>query len=97
MAEDKISQMLKLDDQALAAALGFADKVKSFKDDLTRADKLEPKFRKGVNESLEKMFKPNIWPEDLKYKVDHAEKKQKDPDCDGPADVVTCAGDCGCD
>lgn len=97
MAEDKISQMLKLDDAALAKALGFADKVKSFKEDLTRADKLEPKFRTGVNESLEKMFQPNIWPEDLKYKVDKAERKQKDPDCDGPADVVSCAGDCSCD
>lgn len=97
MAEDKISQMLKLDDQALAKELGFADKVKSFKEDLARADKLEPKFRKGVNESLEKMFQPNIWPEDLKHRVNQAERKQKDPDCGGPADVVSTCGDCGCD
>lgn len=89
---DIINELSGLDDASLGAKLGFNDKVKAFRDDLARADKLSGDARKSVVKAIDQMFKPNIYPDELRWKVESAERKEKCKTT--PASVVT---DAGCD
>lgn len=89
---DIIDELLGMDDAALTAKLGFADRVKSFKMDLERASKLTGDGRTDVASSLTKMFVPSTYAaDDLGWKVDRAEKKAKGKLT--PTDLVN---ECGC-
>lgn len=87
---DLIEELSGLDDNALSAKLGMADKLKEFKSNLARASKLEGKARAKVVAHLTRTFTPHTYEiEDLSWQIDRAEGKDK---C-GPAQLVA---DCGC-
>jgi hypothetical protein len=89
---DLIDELSGMDDAALANKLGFADKVKAFRDDLARAGKLAGDPRKKVLDTLDRMFRPSIYPDELHYTVESAERKAAGKTT--PSEIVSCCGDC---
>lgn len=90
---DLITELSAMDDAALAAKLGFSDKVKAFRDDLARADKLTGDPRTSVEKALNQMFTPNVYPDELRWKVESAERKAAGKTT--PSEIVGCCSDCG--
>lgn len=92
---DKIDELAALDDTELAKALGIADKVSKARKDLDEMQKLSGEARKIALERVEKMFKPNIYPEEFNWITKDAEReaerkaktKAKDCNCTG-ADLL---------
>lgn len=72
---DQIKTLLALDDAELSAKLGYTKKLEGFKEDLMEADKLTSDARKKVEDRLESMFTPNIWPDELHHVVESAKRK----------------------
>ena len=89
---DMISELVGMDDTALAAKLGFDDQVASFKKQMERADKLTGDARDKVLRQLTSMFTPQSYAiSDIGYTIDRAEAKNKGKTT--PADIVSCC--CG--
>jgi hypothetical protein len=89
---DLIDELLGMDDAALATKLGFNDRVKQFKADLTRASKLQGDGRKKVATTLSKMFTPQSYAvEDLGWQIDSAERKANGKT--SPAEIAGCCCD----
>lgn len=78
-------------DEQLSEALGFNAKIEDFKSQIAEADSLKGNARKEVEQEIERMFSPRVYPEDLKYKVEHAKHKASRKDGKGEACY------CGCD
>lgn len=89
---DIIDELSGMDDAALGAKLGFQDKVKAFRDDLARAQKLSGKPRDKLVKSVESMFVPNVYPDELRWKIEDAECSAKNSTT--PASVLKGACDC---
>lgn len=71
---------------------GYDRQVAEFKDTLSEAEKLPPKGKEKVEDRLNEMLSPRIYPEDLKYTVESAKRKEqsgKEALCDcSPASVL---------
>lgn len=85
---DQIKALLALDDAELSVKLGYAKKIESFKEDLMEADKLTGEARDEVNEKIDQMLTPNIWPEDLKHSIERAKRKGAKGNKTTPASVL---------
>lgn len=90
---DLIDELAGMDDAALGAKLGFNDKVSNFRADLKRAQALSGKPREKVESHLKSMFTPHVYTEDLKWRVDDAERLAKGKT--SPCSIVQEAG-CDC-
>lgn len=91
---DLIDELLGMDDAALGKKLGFDDKVKQFKVDLTRAAKLKDDGRKQIVGRLTRMFTPDTYMVgDMSYELERAEKKEQGKTT--PESIVNCC--CGDD
>jgi hypothetical protein len=77
MIESDIKALLKLDDTGLAEILGFNRKVAAFREDLQEADKLTGKAREEVQERVDEMLTPNVYPGDLGYAIERATRKKQ--------------------
>lgn len=95
---DQIKTLLALSDDELAAKLGYAKRIADFRADLERGGALTGEPRKLVEDKINSMLTPNIWPEDLKYTVERAERKASGKDKTTPESVLEgccepCSGD----
>lgn len=91
---DMITQLVGMDDTALAKKLGFEDQVAAFKLQMARADKLTGDARTKVLSQLTNMFSPsNYAVSDIGYTIDRAEAKAKGKTT--PSDITACC--CGDD
>jgi hypothetical protein len=82
-----IDELAAMDDKALMAKLGLSTQLEDFKSALKRAKALPDKDQKAISDSLKRQLEPHIYPSELKYQVDRAERKAKGKSDDGP---------CGC-
>lgn len=64
-------------DDQLLDVLGFKNKVENFKEQIKKADELKGDARKEVESEIERMFTPHVYPEDLKWKIESAERHAK--------------------
>lgn len=91
---DIIEELSGMDDAALAVKLGFSDKVKSFREDLARAAKLQGKPRAKIEDHLTRMFTPDTYRiDDMKWQLERAEQKAAGKTT--PCEIVETCGDCG--
>jgi hypothetical protein len=89
---DMIDEMLGLGDDELGKKLGLDTELKTFKDNLTRASKLEGDARKKVLRTLVNIFTPQSYAiSDLGYSIDRAEAKAKGKTT--PEEITSCC--CG--
>ena len=77
MEKVTIKNLVGKSDEELLELLGYASKVEEFKENLAAADKLEGKAREKVEERIEKMFTPHVYPDEIKWAIEDATRKSK--------------------
>lgn len=77
MEKITLDKLKSMTDEQLLDVLGYKNKVESFKEDIAKADGLKGEARKKIEADIERMFTPHVYPEDLKWKIEHAERKAK--------------------
>lgn len=89
---DIIDDLLALDDGALSEKLGLQDRVKTFREDLEKANTLSGDAREKVVRHVNEIFTPKQYAvEDLSWQVKHAAQKAKTGS--SPSEIVGCG--CG--
>lgn len=68
-------------DPELLELLGLDQKLAVFKEALAEADTLKGEPRKKVEDRINSMLTPNIYPEDLRYAVRDAKRSGKEEMC----------------
>lgn len=94
MADDNPTpeNLLKLTDDELYDLFGLKEQLKKAKEALQKMTTLTGKGRKHAEERLKEMFTPNIYPNEFKYILESAERKnmtvaEKKADC-SPCSVL---------
>lgn len=92
MAKYTLADVKGMSDAELGALFGFPDKIKTFKDHIAEADKLPPKGKKVVEDRLNSMLNPTIYPDEIRWAIDDAKRKDRTGKdelcCCEPASVV---------
>lgn len=90
-----IEEMAGKSDAELQALLGIDKKVKAFREALEEAKGLKPEGRKAVEDRLERMLTPNVYPEDLKYAIEQAKRAEQKGSAGAKAAMQDCCP-CSC-
>lgn len=91
---DIIDELAGMDDAALGKKLGYTDKIADFRKDLKEAEGLDDKTRKIAADNIKRMFEPNIYPDEVKWKIKDAVRQTKpktNADCmceNSPASIM---------
>lgn len=72
---DIIDELSGMDDAALSKKLGYTDKVADFRKDLKEAEGLDDASRKIAADNIKRMFEPNIYPDEVKWKIKDAKRQ----------------------
>jgi hypothetical protein len=72
-----IKTLRAMDDAQLLDILGLVNTLNDFKEDLEEADKLSGKAREEVQERINNMLSPRIYPGDLGYAIEDAQRRAK--------------------
>lgn len=77
MAKVGIAELKAMDDAKLLEVLGFQQQVDQFKAQIAEADSLKGDAREKVEEEIQRMFTPHVYPGDLKYSIERAKRKNR--------------------
>lgn len=69
---DKLSELAAMTDEELSKVIGLTKKLDDAREELAEMDKLDGEARKIALERVEKMFQPNIYPDEFKWIKDDA-------------------------
>jgi hypothetical protein len=72
-----IADLKKKTDAELIELFGYDRKLEDFKEALEEGDKLTGKAREKVEDRINEMLTPRVYPEDLKYTVESAKRSAK--------------------
>lgn len=75
MAKHTVDELAGKTDAELLELLGFASQVDEFKEALGEAKALKGKARERIEERVNEMLTPHVYPGDLKYAVKSAKRE----------------------
>jgi hypothetical protein len=75
MPQYTIKDLQAKTDQELMDLLGLTNTLNGFKEDLGEADALKGKAREDVEERINDMLNPRIYPNDLSYAIEDAKRR----------------------
>lgn len=70
-----LEELKSKSDAELLEMLGFKNQLDEFKESLAEAEKLKGKAKEHVEDRVNEMLTPRIYPGDLKYAVKSAQRK----------------------
>ncbi len=70
-----IDRLQSMTDEELAEAFGFNEKLSQAKEGIAQLSKLKGKARSEAEDRIQKMFEPNVYPDEFKWIAEDAKRK----------------------
>jgi hypothetical protein len=77
MPKIRIKDLKTKSDAELLELLGYTNKLAEFKTNIAEADKLTGKARELVEQRVQDMMTPNVYPTEIKWAIEDATRKSK--------------------
>lgn len=74
MSEHSIEALVAMGDAELGKLMGHAEQIKTFRTNLKKADALKGKARTEVQQRINKMFEPRVYPDEIGWMVEDAKR-----------------------